>query len=126
MPWARYHALVTWSGGTSRLERRSNIDPVKVDIPPDQISPSNLACLNRILDEAKYFAQGHGLRSTGSSDATNDIHFCSAGRNHPGTSAFLVSTRVLRQYGLLPGCLRPVSGNRLWLALCPHRQPVSA
>jgi hypothetical protein len=24
---------------------------VKVDIPPDQISPSNLACLNRILDE---------------------------------------------------------------------------
>jgi hypothetical protein len=32
--------------------------PANADIPPDQISPSNLACLNRILAHARYFAWG--------------------------------------------------------------------
>jgi hypothetical protein len=54
-----------------------------------------------------------------SNDATAIVDCCNPGRRHPGISAFLVSTRVLRQYGLLPGCLRPVSGNGFRLALCP-------
>ena len=93
--------------------------PVNANIPPDQISLSNLACLNRVLAYKDV-----GYVQTGSSDVTDDIRFRSAGRCGPGARALLVSTHVLRQYGLLPGCLRPVSGDRLRLALCPHRQPI--
>src|SRR6516162_5984036 len=90
------------------LWRRSgysrHIHPVNANIPPDQISLSNLACLNRILAYTNYFAWKRGLRSTGSSDATNDICCCCTDQCHPGARAFLVSTHVLRQHGLLPGC----------------------
>jgi len=78
--------------------------PVNANIPPDQISLSNLACLNRVLAYKDV-----GYVQTGSSDATDDIRFRSAGRCGPGARALLVSTHVLRQYGLLPGCLRPSS-----------------
>ena len=81
------------------------------DIPPDRISPSNLACLNRILAYATYFSRRQGYVSAGSSDATYDIRCCSAGSDHTGASAFLVSTCLLWQYGLLPSRLRSVGRN---------------
>src|SRR5262249_7174104 len=60
------------------------------------------------------------------SDATGNTDYRSVSCRHPGTCAFLVSACLLRQYGLLPGCLRPASGNGVRLALCPDRQPVPA
>ena len=78
------------------LWRRSgyarHIHPVNANIPPDQISLSNLACLNRVLAYKDV-----GYVQTGSSDATDDIRFRSAGRCGPGARALLVSTHVLRQ-----------------------------
>jgi hypothetical protein len=41
--------------GTRWMDGRLPFSSMKVDIPPSQISQSNLACLNRILACTKYF-----------------------------------------------------------------------
>jgi len=54
---------------------------------------------------SKYFASRPDKRSTSSSDATGITHCCNAGCRDAGVSAFLVSSCLLRQYGLLPSRL---------------------
>src|SRR5215472_6112095 len=53
-----YHASSALSAAASHLEGGLAIlrTSTNADIPPNQISPSNLACLNRILAYARYLA----------------------------------------------------------------------
>src|SRR5262249_43335121 len=68
LPWGScpcneggYHVLIARSAGASPGERkhirtvRVLSAPLNVDIPPDQISPSNLAYLHRILAYVEIF-----------------------------------------------------------------------
>jgi hypothetical protein len=91
-----------------------------------QISPPDLACLDCILAYVKIFCLVTWPRATNSSHAIAFIHGCNLGCRNSCDSAFLVSAGVLREYGLLPGRLRPVGGNGFRLALCPNGQPVQA
>ena len=69
------------------------------------------ACTTRLLLPGP----GHAERVP---PMANSIAYCSGvGCRHPGARAFLVSTSLLRQYGLLPRRLRSVGGDSIRLCM---------
>ena len=110
---------------TQKKEGLAQLEAALKEAKPIQFK-ENIALVLKYFDKLRTAHAGAGTCRLGSADANSIAYPSGYGCRHPGARAFLVSTGLLRQYGLLSRRLRSVGGDSFRLALRSDRKPVQA